>query len=69
MTDGDAGLGFLKGCGEALDLGAGRGACGFLGFRALEAGKFFVFQTAGFSVGESNFVLDGCCLLGSLYGV
>lgn len=69
LADCDAGTGFVEGGGEGFDLGASDGERGFLGLRALKAGKLFIFEVISFGDFESDFVLDGVGLLGSLYGV
>ena len=55
--------------GQRLDLGAGGGQCGLLGFGALQAGKLLFFQALGLGLGKAKLVLDGGGLFGGLEGV
>jgi hypothetical protein len=69
MAEGHAGSGCVEGGGERFNQGAGGGERGFLGFSALEACKFLIFEAVSFGGLEGNFVLDGVCLLRGLHRV
>ena len=69
LAKGDAFAGLVEGGGQRLDLSAGGGQRGFLGFRALQAGELLVFQALGLGLGKAKLVLDGLGLLGRGDGV
>lgn len=55
--------------GKRFDLGTGMGEFGLVGFAALEAGEFFIFEAVGLRGGELDFVFDGFRLRRRLDGV
>jgi hypothetical protein len=55
--------------GKRFDPGAGIGELRLVGFAALEAGKFFVFEAVGLGGGKLDFVFNGFSLRGGLDGV
>jgi hypothetical protein len=69
LAEGNAGSGIVEDDGLGFNLGAGGGERGFLGFSALEAGKFFILEAIGLRGFKGNFVLDGVGLLWSFHGV
>ena len=69
LAGGHAGADTFELGGQQFHLGAGLRERGFLGFSALQARIFFIFQAVGFGGFELDLVLDGCGLRGRGDGV
>jgi hypothetical protein len=69
LAKADALADLVEGGGERLNLSAGGGEGGFLGFGALQTGKLLAFQALGFGLGKLELMLAGLGLIGGGDGV
>jgi hypothetical protein len=69
LVKADARAGLVESSSEQLNLSAGSGEGGFLGFSALQAGEGLVFQALGLGHGKVELVLIGLGLIGGGDGV